>query len=172
MRGLHTRERVGQADLVNARGAAAALALVGVVLLAIAEFTTVFEVTVGSLEVVRRSATAGDNHGYALLVVGVVAAAMAVLALRGAQPPAAALAVLGLAALAIALVVDLPDTRGSGGLPESLAYENARARAGAALGLEIAGAALLVIAGGVLLALGGRREPRVARSAERAPKTY
>jgi hypothetical protein len=80
---------------------------------------------------------------------------MTLLALRGARPPAVALAMLGVVALAIALAVDLPDTRGSGNLPESLAYENARVRAGAALGLEIAGGVLLAVAGGVLLALGG-----------------
>lgn len=140
---------------MNARAASAALAVVAVGLLAVAEFTMVYEVTVGSLEVVRRSATAGDNHGYALLVVAVVAVVMTLLALRGARPPAIALAVLGVVALVIALAVDLPDTQRSGDLPESLAYENAEARAGAALGLEIAGGVLLVLAGGVLLALGG-----------------
>ena len=145
---------------MNARAASAALAIVATALLAIAEFTTVFEVTVGSLEVVRRSATAGDNHGYALLVVAAVAAVMTLLALRGDRPPAVALAVLGVVALAIALAVDLPDTRGSGDLPESLAYENAQAHAGAALALEIAGGVLLVVAGALLLALGGARTRR------------
>lgn len=145
---------------MSARRAAAGLALVAVVALAIAEFTTVFEVTVGSLEVVRRSATGGENHGYALLVVAIVAAAMTLLALRGARPPALALVALGVVALVIALVVDLPDTRRSGDLPESLAYENAQARAGSGLALELAGATLLIGAGGVLLAFGGgpRRE--------------
>jgi len=136
---------------VNARRAAAALALVGVVVLVIAEFTTVFEVTVGSLEVVKRRATGGENHGYALLAIAVLAAVMALLALRGARPPAFALVALGVVALAITLAVDLPDTRASGGLPESLAYERAQARAGTGLHLSIAAAAMLVIAGGLFL---------------------
>ena len=140
---------------MNVRRAAAGLALVAVVLLVVAEFTTVFEVTVGSLEVVKRSATAGENHGYALLVVALVAAAMTLLALRGGRPPALALVVLGVVALANALAVDLPDTRESGSLPESLAYENAQARAGPALGLEISGGVLLLVAGGLLAARGG-----------------
>lgn len=131
------------------RVAGAGLALVGVALLVVAEFTTVFEVTVGSLEVVRRSATGGENHGYALLVIAVVATAMALLAGHGARAPAVALVALAAVVLAIALVVDLPDTRSSGALPESLAYEDTRARAGAALGLEIA-AAVLLAAGGLL----------------------
>lgn len=145
---------------MTASRAAAGLALVAVALLAIAEFTTVFEVTVGSLEVVKRSATAGENHGYALLVVAIVAAAMTLLALRGARAPALALVVLGVVALAIALAVDLPATRGSGDLPESLAYENAQARAGAAFRLEVAGGLLLVVAGGLLL----RARPSASRT--------
>jgi hypothetical protein len=157
-----------QANFVIVRYAAGAFAIVAIALLAIAEFTTVFEVTVGSLEIVRRSATAGENHGYALLVVALVSAGMTVLALRGALPPAAALVVLGVVALAIVLAVDLPDTRGSGDLPESLAYENAQARAGAGLVLELAGGVLLVAAGGVLMALGGGRRAAGTRSPARS----
>jgi hypothetical protein len=144
---------------VIARRVAAGLASVAVALLVIAEFTTVFEVTVGSLDVVRRSVTGGANHGYALLLIAAVGVAMTLLALRGARAPALALAVLGVAALAIALAVDLPDTRGSGDLPESLAYENARARAGTAFGLEVAGGVLL-LAAGIVLALAGRPAAR------------
>jgi len=144
---------------VIVRRVAAGLASVAVALLVIAEFTTVFEVTVGSLDVVRRSVTGGANHGYALLLIASVGAAMTLLALRGARAPALALAVLGVAALAIALAVDLPDTRGSGDLPESLAYENAQARAGTAFGLEVAGGMLLLTAG-ILLALAGRPAAR------------
>lgn len=147
---------------VSARGAAAglALALAGVVLLVAAELTTVYEVTVGGLEIVKRSATGGENHGYALLVVAAVAAAMTALALRGARPPALAVAALGVVALAIALFVDLPDTRAAGELPESLAYEQARARAGAGLWLELLGGALLVLAGGLLAGARSRARGR------------
>jgi hypothetical protein len=146
---------------VIAQRAGAGLALVAAALLVVAEFTTVFEVTVGSLEVVRRSSTGGDNHGYALVVIAVLAFAMTPLALGGARPPALALVALGGAALAIALIVDLPDTRASGGLPESLAYELAQARAGPGLGLEIAGGVLL-LAAGLLLAFANRPTSREA----------
>ena len=137
---------------MNARRVAAALAAVAVALLVAAEFSTVFEVTVGSLEVVKRHASGGENHGYALLVVALFAVAVTLLGLRGAGRAAGlSLVALGAVVLVVALVLDLPDTRGSGRLPESLAYENARARAGAALGLEIAGGVLLVVAGGLLV---------------------
>ncbi len=145
---------------MNLRRFAAALAIAAVALLVAAEFSTVFEVTVGSLEVVKRDATGGENHGYALLVVALFALVLTGVGLRGAGRAAGvALVTLGAVALAVALAVDLPDTRGEGRLPEALAYEDARARAGAGLGLEIAGGALLVVAGGLLAAVGsvGRR---------------
>ena len=151
---------------MNARRCAAALALAGAVLLAVAEFTTVFEVTVGSLGVVKRSSTGGANHGYALLVIGLAAVGMVLWSLgAGGRPAALALVALGAAVLVVALAIDLPDTRGSGQLPESLAYENARARAGAGLSLEIAGGVLLLVAGGVLAAAGraGPAAPRRGR---------
>ena len=148
---------------MRARRLAAALALAAVVLLAVAEFQTVFEVTVGSLEVVKRSATGAENHGYALLLIAICAGALTLVALRGGRAPALAIVVLGGAALAVALAIDLPDTRGSGHLPESLAYESAQARAGVGLALEIAGGALLVVAGVLLVAVvggGGRSGTR------------
>ena len=145
---------------MNLRRLAAALSIVATVLLVTAEFSTIFEVTVGSLEVVQRSSSGGENHGYALLVVAVFALALTFVALRfGGRAPGVALIALAVVVLVVALAVDLPDTRGSGRLPESLAYEDARARAGAALGLEIVGGVLLLAAGGLLAAVGsvGRR---------------
>ena len=147
---------------MNLRHLAAALAAGAVALLVAAEFTTVYEVTVGALEVVQRSATGGANHGYALLVVALFAVA---LLLHGLRMPGRAAGVglmaLGSVVLVVALAVDLPDTRGSGRLPESLAYEDARARAGTGLALEIAGGVLLLAAGG-LLAFGGAAGHRPA----------
>jgi hypothetical protein len=156
-------------DLVIARRAAAALALLAVVLLVLAEVTTVFEVTVGSLNVVKRGATGGENHGYALLIVAAVALAMTLLALRGGRraPAAASLVALGATALVIALAVDLPDTRASGRLPEALAYENARAHPRAGFTLELLGGGLLCVAGGLLL-VAGATGPRSSRPAAAA----
>lgn len=143
---------------MNLRRLAAALAALAVALLVAAEFTTVFEVTVGSLEIVQRSATGGANHGYALLFVAVFAAALTLHGLRVAGRAAGVgLIALGLVVLLVALTVDLPDTRGSGRLPESLAYEDARARAGVGLGLELAGGVLLAVAGGLLAFGAGAR---------------
>jgi hypothetical protein len=139
---------------VIVRRVAAGLSIVAAVLLLAAEFSTVYEVTVGSLEVVQRSATGGENHGYALLVLGAFALLVTGLGLRGgaggSRAAGMALVALGVVALVVSFAVDLPDTRGSGRLPEALAYEDARARAGAGLSLEIAGGVLLLVAGGLL----------------------
>jgi hypothetical protein len=62
---------------------------------------------------------------------------------------------LGAVALVVALAIDLPKTRESGTLPESTAFEDARAQAGPGLALEVAGGLALVLAGGLLVADGG-----------------
>jgi hypothetical protein len=133
----------------------AAVALAGALLLLVAELSPLYTVVVGALGMPRRSVSAGSHHGYALLVVALAALPMILGALRGARAAAIALAVLGGVALLVALTIDLPDTRSSGTLREALTFADARARAGRALGLEIAGGAALVIAG-VGLLLGGR----------------
>jgi hypothetical protein len=138
---------------MTVRAVAGALALAAVVLLAVAEFSTVVRIVVGSLETEKRTVAGHANHGYALLVIAVAAVPMTVGALRGARAAAAALLALGVVALAI----DLPKTHGCGQLPEAVAFEDACAKAGPGLALEIAGGVALVLAGGVLLVLGPRR---------------
>jgi hypothetical protein len=144
------------------RAALGGLGAVGAIVLLVGEFTPVVEIVVGSLSTVQRRVDGGDNHGHALLVVALAALPLAWIAARGigpARPAALGLAALGLVALVVALTVDLPDTRRSGNLPESVAFESARARAGDGLTLEIAGGALLLVSGG-LLAAPGPRGPR------------
>jgi hypothetical protein len=147
----------GRAGFATLRGIAAALALVGIVLLVVAEFSAVLRVVVGSLETEKRSVSGHANHGYALLVVAVASLPFLLLALRGARAAAAALAALGAVALVVALAGDLPDTRASGRLPESVVFEDAQAKAGPGLALEIGGGVALLLAGGLLVALGRPR---------------
>jgi hypothetical protein len=148
-----------RAGFATFRGVAAALAVAGIALLVVAEFSAVVRVVVGSLETEKRSVVGHANHGYALLFVALAAVPFLLLALRGARAAAAALVALGAVALVVALAIDLPDTRGSGRLPESVTFEDAQAKAGPGLALEIAGGAALVLAGGLLAGLGrpGRR---------------
>lgn len=139
------------------RAVLAGVAMVGAVVLFAAEFTTLAEVVVGSLGSVQRRVQGGDNHDHALLVLALATVAAAYGALRGGRPFALALVALGAAALLVALAVDLPDTRGSGGLPEAVVFEDARARAGTGLYLEIAGAVLVLLAGAALAVLDALR---------------
>ena len=139
------------------RALLAGLALVGAGLLLVGEFSTLYEVEVGSLNTVLRTVPGHDNHAYALLLVGLAGAVMTLGAWRGARPAAAALVALGTVALAVALIVDLPDTSGSGKLPEAVTFEDAQASAGTGLYLELIGGALLLLAGGALLTEGRAR---------------
>ena len=115
-------------DSGTLRAVGAGLALVAAGLLVAAEFSTVVRIVIGSLETERRTVAGRDNHGYALLVVALAALPMTLLALRGARAAAVALVALGAVALLVALAIDLPATRESGTLPESVAFEDAHAR--------------------------------------------
>lgn len=148
---------VHPAGFATVRGLAGVLALAAIVLLVAAEFSTVVRVVVGSLDTEKRAVTGHANHGYALLVVALCALPMTLGALRGARAAAGAMVALGAVALVVTLAIDLPDTRESGQLPESVAFEDARAQAGPGLALEIGGGVGLVLAGGLLVAAGSRR---------------
>jgi hypothetical protein len=145
---------------VACRRLLAATALAGALLLFVAEASPLYSVVVGSLQTPRRSVSAGSNHGFALAIVALAAVAMAAGALRGGRAPAAAVAALGAGALLVALAIDLPATRRSGTLPESVAFADAHAQVAGGFALEIAGAVALLVSGGLLLALACARRPR------------
>jgi hypothetical protein len=145
--GPHPRKTVAVRRLL------ATAALVGAALLLVAEPSPLYTVVVGSLRTPQRSVSAGSNHGFALSIVALAAVAMAAGALRGGRAAAAAVAALGAGALLVALAIDLPATRRSGTLPESVAFVDAHAQAARGLALEIAGAVALLASGGLLLAL-------------------
>ena len=144
-------------DFATSHGLLAAVALAGAVLLVAAELSPLYTVVVGALETERRSVSGGSSHGYALVLVALAAAAMAFGALRGARGAALALVALGAVVLLVALAIDAPKTRRSSGLPEAVAFADARARAGSGLSLELAGGAAVLLAGALMLALGAPR---------------
>jgi hypothetical protein len=153
------------------RAALLILPLAGAGLLVVAEFSTLYEVHVGATVPPGASSDAGAHHGYALALVAAAAAVMAVGAVRGRSRPAAvALAVLGAAALGVALLADRPVTDDTGLYGET--YAAARAEAGPALALELVGGAA-ILAGAVLILLApsrpGRRDPSPGRRAASAP---
>jgi hypothetical protein len=126
-------------------------AAAGVACLVLATFTTVIEIKVGTTTRLpgRDTHLSGwDRHGPALLIVAAFAAAMVAGALRGARPAMIALAVLGLVALGIAVVGDVPDLNETGFIGE--VYEDAAAGPSAGFYLETLGGVLLLASGAIL----------------------
>jgi len=147
-------------------GGAAALALggalLGALLLIVAEFTTLYQVHVQGVTSPIRSAGTGANHAYAMIPIALVAAFLAWAARRGGGRVAlVGIGVLGVVALLIALVGDLPDAHSSGVLGSAgTHYAQARSSASAGLYMETLGAVVLVATCGstLLLAAFGRVE--------------
>ena len=136
------------------------LAVIGAILIVVAELSTIVRVdvlTAGTCEEiadpkVRDACDAGglEQHGGAFILLGAVALAMAWGAGRGAsRPAAAALVAIGAVVLAFSLIRDVPKTDDTGLV--GLQYEEAEAKPGTGLYLELAGGVLLVLAGVVRL---------------------
>jgi hypothetical protein len=132
---------------------------VGGVLLIVSDFLTLYHVDVVTASCSDLaspnlrdacSTTGGGHHGYALLILGVIALVMAYGAAVGASRPAGiALLAIGVAALAIALLVDRPDIHKTGIVGAQ--FSNAEANPGTGYWLELAGAALVIVAGALRL---------------------
>jgi hypothetical protein len=140
-----------------------ALPLTGAGLLLVAEFSTLYEITVVTAVPEGGSFAAGPHHGYALGVMAVAIVAMTIGAvLGGSRPAAVAVLVLAAAALAIALVVDLPDVNETGLIGRT--YDAAEAEPRAGLYLEIAGGCAALVGGAlILVARPARRRPSRSR---------
>ena len=132
------------------RGALLVLPLAGAALLVAAELSVLYEVRVAAAVPAGGTFRAGPHHGYALGLIAVAAVVMAGIAVVGRSRAAAvALLVLGAAALAVVLLVDLPAVDETGLVGQT--YEAARAEARSALWLALAGAGCLVVGAGVIL---------------------
>src|SRR4051794_36998720 len=131
------------------------LGLMGAILMIVSEFATLRSVKVLTASCsdladpsLRGSCVThgGEEHSYALVLMGVVAALMAWGAAVGRSRPAGiALIAIGAAVVAIALATDVPGIHKTGVLGER--FESAKATAGPGLWLEIAGGALALAAG-------------------------
>jgi hypothetical protein len=102
---------------------------------------------------------ASDRHHFALGVIALFAIGAVIVAVLGASRPAAiSVLVAGLAALALFLIVDLPDANSTGTLGEectSLPNQPDEAKAVPQTGfwLELAGAVALTFSGAILVTL-------------------
>jgi hypothetical protein len=127
-----------------------ACGLGGCLLLVIAELSTLYEVRAAGN--VTASVSGGEQHNYALLVIGLAALPLTVGAVRGSRAAMAAVSGLGLLALAIIVLGgDLHDIHASGVAGQL--YERASAGPKSGFYEETAGVALLLISGGAGLVL-------------------
>lgn len=137
-----------------ARGAAVRFGPVVILLLAavalvVAEFMVFREIKAVTVVPQGGTTTGGSHHGYALVLIGVVAMPMAVgAALGGSRPAAAALTGLGAVALAIVLIVDLPSLDDTGLIGRT--YDLAKASPQAGFWIQLV-ASFVLLAGGLLL---------------------
>ena len=149
--------------------------LLASLLLLVAEFTTLYQVHLATSSVPISTVTGGSNHSYAMLLIALVAAGLGALVWRtGSRPALLALGVLGLVALLIAVLGDLPDAQATGlaGSP-ARGYVNASSTPSAGLYLETLGSILLIATCGLgFLKLGPpvSRRPRSGGSPGGASK--
>jgi len=131
---------------------AAALALLA------SEFTTTFHL-VAPGEDAKCAVEASDRHHLGLGVIALFAIGAVLVAVLGASRPAAiAVAIAGVAALALFLVVDLPDANSVGTLSNECAsvpiqLEEAKAEPQTGFWLELAAAVALTFSGAILATL-------------------
>jgi hypothetical protein len=147
---------------------ARALAWAGAALLAAAEFSPLLHVrTIAVHPRLERTVRGGPHHGWALLVIAVLAGLLSLRAGRpGGRPVTAMVALLGAGALVLTLGVDLPDAHANGLLATGgTAPAQAQAHAAIGLYLETLGAVALLLAGAIAALAGsedrgGRPHPR------------
>ncbi len=138
--------------------------LAGAVVLAVSQFLNLYGTHIRSRHLLVATATAGSEHAYALLPVAVVAAVLAYGVWRvGSRPALLGLGLLGLAALLIALLHDLPYAHRQGLWNLGGRYVLAINRPEVGLYAETAGALLLLltfVSGFVLLGSPQTQAPR------------
>ncbi len=155
------------------RSAVLAGVWLGAALLAIAEFLPLLHVQSSGRAQLVGSVTTGSHHAYALLPVAVLAAALAFSTRRsGSRLALLAFGVLGLLAIGIALLGDLPSAHSTGlmGTPAT-GLATASSSPAAGLFVETAGGALLLLAAaaGMLLEPVPELKPRAPRAAGASP---
>jgi hypothetical protein len=162
--------RASSGIVLTVRLVLAALGLAGAVLLLVASFATVIEITVGTTSKVIDADTAQsgwDRHGPALILLGLLALFLLFAGLRGARVALTGLIVVGVASLAIAWAWDRPHVHDTGSVGD--VYADATADPGTGYYLETLGGALLLLVGGSLLVFGRTSVPSPAPDAPDAP---
>jgi hypothetical protein len=147
----------------SARLALAVGALLGALLVIVAQFTALYHLHSATSSAAIKTVGTGANHAWAPIPLALVAALLAYAVYRhGSRMALAGLLALGVATLLIALIGDLPDAHSSGLIGSSAGgYVQATSSPSAGLYMETLGAVILIIAGGIgLLMSAPRTAPR------------
>lgn len=127
------------------------------------EFMTTFEFNAAGENTLKVS-EAADRHSYAMLVLGVFSLGALLIAVGGGSRPAATgVAVAGVAAVLLFLLLDLPDA-GQVGIFDDETFRPAKAEPVAGFWLELTGAVVLAICGGALATLNSEQLGALIRS--------
>lgn len=152
---------------LSVAGVASRLPVVAIVAgalgLIVAEFLTLREIRTITAVPRGGTVTGGENHAYALAVIGVALLPMAFGAARGARPAAVACLVLGAAAAFVVLAVDYPHINDPGLFAET--YDLAQARPVVGFYVESLATALVLAGSVAALVL-----TRPAKPPRRAPR--
>jgi hypothetical protein len=147
-----------------ARLALAIGALLGALLVIVAQFTGLYHLHSATSSAAIKTVGTGGNHAWAPIPLALAAIALAYAVYRtGSRTALVGLVALGVATLLIALIGDLPDAHSSGLVGSSAnGYVQATSSPSAGLYMETLGAVILIVAGGVGLLMAapqmGRRQ--------------
>jgi hypothetical protein len=150
----------------------------GSALLAASQFTNLFELAPPGGETLR-TIDAADQHGYATLVLAVLSLVLLVVSMAArseglVQGARFAVAVCGIVALLIFLLIDLPDAGSLGALNDE-SFVDAKAEPAAGFWFALAGSLVLTVCGGALAAMGpggvpgSEPDPEQRRPSQSAP---
>ena len=152
------------------RSAVVGLAVAGAVLLVAAEFTTLYGVHIASRSAPIQTVSGGSNNSYAMIPIAALAVFLALAGIGGGGRWALiALGAVGVVALLISLVGDLPSAHHAGPIHLGGRYVNGSSKPDLGMYLETLGAVLLVVAAGLGLLSGEPPGGRAWRPAARRP---
>lgn len=148
-----------------ARLALALGALLGALLVIVAQFTALYHLHSATSSAAIKTVGTGGNHAWAPIPLALAAIVLAYAVYRtGSRTALAALVALGVATLLIALIGDLPNAHSSGLVGSSAnGYVQATSSPSAGLYMETLGAIILIVAGGIGLLMSAPN-PRRDRS--------
>lgn len=146
------------------------LVALGALLLLVAEFTPLFTIHIASRRGAIATTNTGSHHHYALVPLALLGFVLGLAASStGSRAALGGVIAVGLAALLIGLLHDLPDAQGSGVVREAANLVNAKASPAVGMYLETLGAVVMIVGGvaGLLLAPPATRRPEASAPARR-----